>query len=161
MKACTTPGCGRKHRAKGLCSRCYNRAMYAAGYVWERKSEPKRTPCTFPGCDKPNYSRGLCAGHRMQVRRGQELRPLGLPRRDARPPKEAKPRKRKKPATPLPKGWDKPALAPKNGPPTGTGFHGEIPVVTPTDPALIAAAIATLARHGQIDLAEMLGLEAA
>lgn len=97
----------------------------------------------------------------MQVRRGQELRPLGLPRRDARPPKEAKPRKREKKATPLPKGWDKPAPAPKNGPPTGTGFHGEIPVVTPTDPALIAAAIATLTRHGQIDLAEMLGLEAA
>lgn len=156
-RICTTPGCGRKHRAKGLCSRCYNRAMYAAGYVWQRKSEPKLSPCTFPGCDKPNYSRGLCAGHRMQVRRGQELRPLGLPRRDARPPKEAKPRKRKKPATPLPKGWDKPAPAPKNGPPTGTGFH-EIPVVTPTDPALIAAAIATLTRHGQLDLAEMLGL---
>ena len=115
--------------------------------------------CTTPGCDKPNYSRGLCAGHRMQVRRGQELRPLGLPRRDARPPKGTKPRKRKD--TGLPKGWDKPAPAPKNSPPTGTGFHGEIPVVTPTDPALIAAALATLTRHGQIDLAEMLGLEAA
>ena len=84
-RLCTTPGCGRKHRAKGLCSRCYNRAMYAAGYVWERKSEPNLSPCTFPGCDKPNYSHGLCAGHRMQVRRGQDLRPLGLPRRDARP----------------------------------------------------------------------------
>lgn len=160
-RLCTTPGCGRKHRAKGLCSRCYNRAMYAAGYVWERKSEPNLSPCTFPGCDKPNYSHGLCAGHRMQVRRGQDLRPLGLPRRDARPPKEAKPRKRKDSTAGLPKGWNKPAPAPKNGPPTGTCFHGEIPIVTPTDPALIAAALATLTRHGQIDLAEMLGLEAA
>ena len=158
-RLCTTPGCGRKHRAKGLCSRCYNRAMYAAGYVWERKSEPNLSPCTFPGCDKPNYSHGLCAGHRMQVRRGQDLRPLGLPRRDSRPPKEAKPRKRKKAATPLPKGWERTSAAPKSPPPGG--FQREIPTVPATPPGMARAALATLTRHGQLDLAEMLGLEAA
>ncbi|WP_419930421.1 hypothetical protein [Candidatus Poriferisodalis sp.] len=29
-KTCTTPGCGRKHLARGYCSRCYMRAQRAA-----------------------------------------------------------------------------------------------------------------------------------
>lgn len=32
--------------------------------------------CTYEGCMKPGRVGGLCQGHRMQARRGMELRPL-------------------------------------------------------------------------------------
>ena len=33
--------------------------------------------CSFEGCDKLRNAYGLCHGHRLQQRKGQELRPLG------------------------------------------------------------------------------------
>lgn len=40
----------------------------------QEKTAPKL--CEFPGCDRPRRAAGLCGGHRMQVLRGQALRPL-------------------------------------------------------------------------------------
>lgn len=36
--------------------------------------------CTFPECTRRDSGRGLCSGHRMQLSKGQELRPI-KPRR--------------------------------------------------------------------------------
>ena len=39
--------------------------------------------CSFTNCGRPFRARGLCSGHYQQVRRGQELTPLGETRGDA------------------------------------------------------------------------------
>ena len=36
------------------------------------------TTCAGPDCDLPTRAHGLCAGHYMQRRRGQTLRPLSI-----------------------------------------------------------------------------------
>lgn len=52
----------------------------------QNAAKPKgRQPCLFKDCGKPNFARGYCAAHAKQIRLGQELRPLRLPRPDAAP----------------------------------------------------------------------------
>ena len=152
MRICDTPGCGGKHRAKGLCSRCYNRAMTTAGYVWERKSTPPE--CMFDGCDKPRYNAeyGLCAGHNQQRKRGQELRPL-LTRTPA-----AVPRRRPRKANPLPKTWEQNAPKPRPVKAQQSALMRTVVFVPPTQPATLAAVLAGLRDRGCEDLAEVLGV---
>lgn len=85
--------------------------------------------------------------------------PSPRPRKAAKPkPKAAKP---PEPATPtnLPKGWFTPTIAkPSTHPATsGTTFDKEI-LVHPNSAAQLRAALRSLARHGQLDLADMIGL---
>lgn len=49
---CTVADCGRRHYAKGFCSRHYRQ---------KRRLEGPR--CTVPGCDRKVYARGRCEGH--------------------------------------------------------------------------------------------------
>jgi HNH endonuclease len=47
---CTTPGCGKPHRAKGLCSSCYNTANYSSA---DRHAYPTRACETCQGDYRP------------------------------------------------------------------------------------------------------------
>ena len=76
---CTTPGCDREVRARGMCSMHYTRALRAGLPRVVRTST-----CTVPGCDRPHYGRGLCQTHWDHQRRGLELLPLP-PLRSTRP----------------------------------------------------------------------------
>ncbi len=150
MRTCSVPGCDRKHRAKSLCSMHYNRAMTTAGYVWVRKSTPPE--CRFDGCTKPQYNadHGLCAGHNMQRKRGQELRPL-----QSRTP-SATPRRRK--ATPLPTTWERDTPKPARVKAQSSALMRTVVFVPPTQPVTLAAVLAGLRDRGAEDLAEALGV---
>ena len=152
MRICDTPGCGRKHRAKGLCSMHYNRAMTTAGYVWGRKSTPP--PCNCDGCDKPQYNttHQLCAGHNMQRKRGQELRPLRV--RSGR----KTPRPANRPAKPMPVEWEQTTPAPKPVKAQPAALMRTVVFVPPTDPVTLAAVLQGLIDRGAEDLAEVLGV---
>ena len=41
MRICETPGCGKKHRAKGLCSACYLRKLRADNLEKTRQRDRK------------------------------------------------------------------------------------------------------------------------
>lgn len=71
---CREPGCNRPARARGLCSKHYQRLRYrekrAAG---NGKSEPgSGVPrrgvglCEAEGCDQPVYARNMCSKHFME-----------------------------------------------------------------------------------------------
>ena len=148
MRTCDTPGCGGKHRAKGLCSTCYGRAK---GYKWD---DNLTDPCRFPGCDKFIYNRttGLCAGHNMQRKRGQELRPL-----QTRTPSTT-PRRRPRKATPLPTTWEQDAPKPARVKAPSSALMRTVVFVPPTQPVTLAAVLAGLIERGCEDLAEVLGV---
>lgn len=161
---CTFPGCDRKHYARGACATHYTHLekygeMLPIGSVPAgRRTGPqgsKDRRCTFPGCEKPHRARGYCSGHYDQVTRGSgDLRPLGTYVRKERPRKE---RRAPKPKV-LPAGWERTAKV--KPAPERRGFHKltEVPQVSPTDPALMRAALGVLRRHGAEDLADALGL---
>ena len=51
-RRCTVPHCGRKHYARGFCSRHYRNLR--------RLNGPR---CNISGCDRKVYARGRCEGH--------------------------------------------------------------------------------------------------
>lgn len=73
-----------------------------------------------------------------------------------------KPKPKKKPAKPvLPKGWFGPAKTRReqvSTDPVGGKGIDTIPSVPPTPPEVAASALACLARHDVLDLADMLGI---
>jgi hypothetical protein len=76
-KICSFQGCGRTHRAKGLCSAHYQ--QHYAGKGLRQTRRPKGSaggPCSFDGCENSDKSFGLCAAHYLQQRQGKELAPL-------------------------------------------------------------------------------------
>lgn len=60
---CKVPGCGRKHCAKGYCTKHY--------YRWKTNGDPLKTKtvmdhpdrCTMKGCNRKYYRKGLCSHH--------------------------------------------------------------------------------------------------
>ena len=66
---CTVADCGRKHYAKGFCSRHYRQ---------KRRLEGPR--CSVPGCDRKVYARGRCEGHDKAPTR--TIRPVRANTRD-------------------------------------------------------------------------------
>ena len=131
--------------------------------------------CTGPGCDRPGTERGHCSAHAKQRRRapGRPLRPLGTPRNPAGRPASkpapavaaaAEPTAAEPASRGLPAGWDKPApkpAAPKQGGGTSESTLLYMTPVVPPPPEQAAQCLANLRRWGALDLAEMLGLEAA
>ena len=67
QRICSTEGCGKPHKAFGLCN---------AEYLALRKSRATPDECSFGGCDLPQDSRGYCGSHARQDRQGKELHPL-------------------------------------------------------------------------------------
>lgn len=161
MRTCSTPDCGKKVRAKGLCITCYNRANR---HLWSSMRYVSSRPCDFPACDRPHYCKGYCAGHYQQLRRGYELQPLGwMGRGRAKGAPRSQPVKRATPAkvSPLPKGWNKTTkTVPDRVSGLGSNFLPEIPPVPETSPEIVAKAARTLMLMGADDLAEMLGMVA-
>ena len=73
-RSCTFEGCGRPHRARGLCSSHLD--QLARGKPLTPIRVWKKT-CDYPGCDNRHAGNGLCRSHRSQLERGQGLRPIG------------------------------------------------------------------------------------
>jgi hypothetical protein len=82
MKVCSHEGCNLPARARGLCSKHYQRQRYAekktqgadadeSGSTGSRQN-PRPTAkrggglCKQEGCDEPNYAKGLCSKHFME-----------------------------------------------------------------------------------------------
>ena len=190
-KLCTFPGCGRAHSGRGLCGShlkqdragqelralrpftpppciiddCTDLA-YARGvcrphyYAGRRGTAPVRIQrlCDIPGCGRVHRAKGLCNHHDQKRRR--ELK--GPTPRKPKAPKVQKP----KPAAPKPKksrlpdGWEK--VTPPRKVPSVPRPH-EYPELhlTVIEPEVIAAAREVLASWDALDLADMLGIEAA
>mgnify|MGYP000921015992 CR=1 FL=1 len=155
---CDFPDCTRTRTRTGLC-RSHTRQQ-ALGQALRPLLTPGRG-CDVPGCPNPHKARGLCATHRNQKARGVAFTlPTPQASRQPRMPRPAKP------ASVLPKGWDRttPPVKPRMG-----AFKGqaEIPLVGPTDPALVARAARTVELMARVlgfpadELADELGLVAA
>jgi hypothetical protein len=82
-RRCQHPGCDLPARARGLCSKHYQRQRYAEkkalfqpdgdqGTPLGSRQNPRPTEkrgggcCSQEGCDQPNYAKGLCSKHFMQ-----------------------------------------------------------------------------------------------
>src|ERR1700693_346846 len=63
--ACTVPGCGRPHKARGYCAAHLQRWMrgveVAVPLRGRDMSHPER--CSQEGCDGPVKAKGLCQAH--------------------------------------------------------------------------------------------------
>jgi hypothetical protein len=62
---CTTAGCERPHKAKGLCSACYKRKLRADGRTGTQSGNGhwgkwKGATCATDGCTAPVSAKGLC-----------------------------------------------------------------------------------------------------
>ena len=154
---CIIDDCAEVSHAKGLCRRHY--------YAHRRGPAPVRIQrlCDVPGCGRVHRAKGLCHHHDQQRRRelkGPTPRKPRAPK--VRTPKPAAP----KPAAPKPKksrlpdGWEK--VTPPRKVPSVPRPH-EYPELhlTVIAPEVIAAAREVLASWDALDLAEMLGIEAA
>lgn len=171
---CSFPDCGRPLHGARWCGTHSNQA--AAGRELRPIQQHARLvgPCHGPGCDRESTSKvGLCKSHAKQLRvRGDMalLAPLGArTRRPSTPPPTPTPPKPKAPGKPrarkpMPPGWDRPAPRPTPPTPSRGTIAPEVLIDSlpsaPT-PAQAAQCLANLRRWGALDLAEMLGLEAA
>lgn len=64
-RGCSTEGCLRPHKAKGLCSVCYKRKLRVDGKVGTQRhtghwGKWKGVECATEGCGKPVSAKGLC-----------------------------------------------------------------------------------------------------
>jgi len=63
MRVCSTEGCERDARTKGLCGMHYLR-LWKHGDPLCKSPPPKpRAKCSVPGCDNPHHAKGLCSAH--------------------------------------------------------------------------------------------------
>ena len=133
-RGCDFPGCDGPHYGHGLCR----------SHLWQKNHGIELRPirraiqgrgCKVDGCDRAHKGHGLCATHLNQQYRGAELT-LPAPHKPRSP-------KMPKPKSVLPKGWERTTTPAK---PRMAAFKGqaEIPLVTPTDPAVIARAARTV-----------------
>lgn len=75
MKVCSFEGCGREHKARGLCAphtlQYYKGKPLTPIQQWKgSRGNPATGPgtcCTIDGCKKTVYSGGLCSMHRWRV----------------------------------------------------------------------------------------------
>lgn len=77
-RLCTVEGCGRKHHARGMCIRHYDRWRYR----WpELVDNPHPRLCDVEGCHGRHYGWGCCRFHYLFFRRSlQPPGTLGRPR---------------------------------------------------------------------------------
>ena len=167
-KLCTFPGCGRAHSGRGLCGSHLKQDRAGQELRALRPFTPP--PCIIDDCTDLAYARGVCRRHYSAGRRGpapvsiQRLcdipgcgrvhRAKGLCKHhDQKRRRELKGRR-------LPDGWEK--VTPPRKVPSVPRPH-EYPELhlTVIAPEVIAAAREVLASWDALDLAEMLGIEAA
>jgi hypothetical protein len=66
---------GRK-TINGLCPGHYQQERLGKAFTLLRVRRSTEGDCEFGGCSNPIDKQGLCAGHRSQLRRGEELHPI-------------------------------------------------------------------------------------
>ncbi|MBN2497686.1 MAG: hypothetical protein JXR96_24040 [Deltaproteobacteria bacterium] len=77
-KTCTVEGCSLPARARGLCSKHYQRLRYAEKRREENRDGPRKTEkrglgtCSIEGCDAATYAKGMCGKHFMEWVRAQK-----------------------------------------------------------------------------------------
>jgi hypothetical protein len=71
VKLCTISGCGRKAKAKGLCSSHMTR--HREGDLDKPIRVYGTEGCDFPGCDRKHFAKGLCKPHWKQREKGKPL----------------------------------------------------------------------------------------
>lgn len=64
---CTIDGCGKPHKAKGLCIAHYDKLLVYGNPMVDLRQQ-KRI-CQIDGCDKKHLARGLCANHLSKLRK--------------------------------------------------------------------------------------------
>jgi hypothetical protein len=67
-KTCSTEGCERPVRARGMCVTCYNQWRRDGGEV---RTVEKASHCQMPGCMNQVYARNLCKMHHMRMLRAK------------------------------------------------------------------------------------------
>jgi hypothetical protein len=71
---CTVPDCGRPHRARGFCNRCYQRwKIHGSPTINLRPHRGTRTTCRLAVCDGAVYGLGLCESHYRRLYRTGKL----------------------------------------------------------------------------------------
>ena len=159
---CAFAGCDRDHAAKGYCHQHARQLRDRAGARLTPIGQRETRACTIVGCTGEHVARGLCrrhynAAHYKAAVYGSILKP---PKRERAP----KPVKVAKPGSNLPDGWFAPARKPTPPPPVrGNTTIEDALMALPLKPSPEQAerCLANLATWGALDLAEMLGLEAA
>ena len=167
---CSFDGCGRPRHGRDLCG-THSNQLTARGdralLTPIRELRPGQV-CSGPECDRPASAHGLCKAHRNQrLKRADgaltvlgSRRPVKVRAADPKP----KPVKVAKPGANLPDGWFAPARKSTPPPPVrGNTTIEDALMALPLKPSPEQAAqcLANLRRWGALDLAEMLGLEAA
>jgi hypothetical protein len=83
---CAFEGCGRRHKALGLCWGHYQQQYRGTPlrplgpYRGPRGKLPPRL-CSFEGCGRRHNGKGLCAAHRWQKKHKPKLVPVGAAKR--------------------------------------------------------------------------------
>jgi len=80
MRICKIEGCGKKHLAKGYCSKHYKQ-IEKHGHILPERHFPDK--CTIGGCNNEHYSKGFCNKHYNQIRNHSHI-----PQRHRRTPNE-------------------------------------------------------------------------
>ncbi len=155
---CAFAGCDRDHAAKGYCDQ-HARQLRLRGDAAHLTPIGQRETraCMIDGCDGDHVARGLCRRHYNAAVYGS----IPKPPKSQREPRPLKPAKATK--SRLPAGWDKPAKPTPPKPARGNTTIEDALMALPLKPSPEQAAqcLANLATWGALDLAEMLGLEAA
>lgn len=66
-RTCSVDGCENKHRARGLCSKHYQRLAKGSDFI-PHKPDPTR-PCSVDGCTNNGHLKGMCTKHYHRMRR--------------------------------------------------------------------------------------------
>lgn len=74
VATCAEPGCTEPARARGLCSKHYQRVRAAERRDAESEAKPRRGggSCSREGCAQTVYARGMCSKHFMEWVRTQK-----------------------------------------------------------------------------------------
>ena len=70
-RTCGIEGCERKHHARGLCSKHYQRFQSGSLPEWHRNPPAIIEHCGIDGCDRKHLARGLCNKHYLAFRTGK------------------------------------------------------------------------------------------
>lgn len=60
-RKCVVDGCGKKHKARGFCSKHYD-------YMKQKGTLPEQKMCLVDSCGKPRDGKGLCAKHYARLK---------------------------------------------------------------------------------------------
>lgn len=73
MRLCTSPGCGKKHAAKGYCIGHYQRMINGKPTDTPLRGKHDERECEIEWCWKKHYSKGYCRPHYAKLKYGSDV----------------------------------------------------------------------------------------